>query len=120
MATTRVWNISDDPSTKVPAINIVVLGRNLAPGQFVQVDDAQLVNAHKLKKDVARKWLWVGMELPAAYQAFKKPPVARKVEGAVRAHGEVASVSEAGAAVVDEKLGEHAEEGGKRRKRNWG
>jgi hypothetical protein len=120
MATTRVWNISDDPSTKVPAIHIVVLGKDLAPGQFVQVDDSQLVGSHKIKKDVERKWLWVGMELPASYRAFKKPQSAAvPPAGAVRAHGEVKAVGEAGAAVVEEKLAESTEETGGRRKKKW-
>jgi hypothetical protein len=132
MATTRVWNISDDPTTEVPPTHIVVLGKDLAPGQFVQVDDSRLKNAHKLKKSVQRKQLWVGMTPPVHYQAFKnttRPPKA--VLGAIH----VQPLSPVLKSTVDTPVTtdeppaaepptledlEKPEESGKRKKKHWG
>lgn len=84
----KVWNISDDPSTAVPARTIMVLGKAVMPGRFIYVDDKRLGRAHKVKKDAAEGLLFIGPKLPAAYLASKQSKVHLKVPaGHKRAHG---------------------------------
>ena len=84
----KVWNVSDDPSTEVPARTIMVLGRAVLPGRFIYVDDKRLARAHKVKKDVEAGLLFIGAKLPAAYLATKKTKVHLKMPaGHKRAHG---------------------------------
>jgi hypothetical protein len=84
----KVWNVSDDPSTAVPARTIMVLGKTVLPGRFIYVDDKRLARAHKVKKDVEAGLLFVGPKLPAAYLASKQSKIHLKMPaGHKRAHG---------------------------------
>jgi len=84
----KVWNVSDDPSTEVPARTLMVLGKTVLPGRFIYVDDKRLARAHKVKKDVEAGLLFVGPRLPANYLASKQSKVHLKMPaGHKRAHG---------------------------------
>jgi hypothetical protein len=84
----KVWNISDDPSTPVPARTLMVLGKTVLPGRFIYVDDKRLARAHKVRKDVEAGLLFIGPKLPAAYLASKQSKVHLKMPaGHKRAHG---------------------------------
>lgn len=84
----KVWNVSDDPSTAVPARTIMVLGKAVLPGRFIYVDDKRLARAHKVKKDVEAGLLFVGAKLPASYLASKQSKIHLKMPaGHKRAHG---------------------------------
>lgn len=84
----KVWNISDDPSTPVPARTLMVLGKTVLPGRFIYVDEKRLTRAHKVKKDVEAGLLFVGAKLPAAYLTSKQSKIHLKMPaGHKRAHG---------------------------------
>lgn len=72
MGMTRVWNVSNDPSTDVVPQNLMVRGKLLRPGQSMQVDEASLKNAHKTKKDIEAKLLAVGRATPSYLAAVGK------------------------------------------------
>ena len=74
MAMVRVWNITDDTNPDVKPHNRMVLGKVVKPGRAVQVDEARLARAHKVHKDVAAGFLFIGPKPPASYQAVKTPP----------------------------------------------
>jgi hypothetical protein len=61
---TRVWNVTNNPSTDVKSQNLLVLGKVLQPGQSVQVDEEQLKLAHKIHAAVEAKLLYVGKDAP--------------------------------------------------------
>lgn len=84
----KVWNVSDDPSTAVPARIVMVLGKAVLPGRFIYVDDRRLARAHKVKKDVEEGLLFIGAKLPSAYLASKQSKIHLKMPaGHKRAHG---------------------------------
>ena len=87
MGMTRVWNITDDPTTKVTEQVIVVLGKAVTPGHFVAVDEASLKLAHKLKDEVQQGLVFIGKNPPARYTAWKKPLKARINPSIARSHG---------------------------------
>ena len=119
MSTERVWNITDDPTTKVKAKTMMILGRSCLPGRFVQVDSELLKNAHKLQEDVERHLVFIGAQPPVAYTQSKKPARAPYPKGAARAHGEVPveAIAAAGPATVEKVL--HESKSGKRPKKSW-
>jgi hypothetical protein len=88
MGMTRVWNITDDPTTKVQERLVVVCGKAVMPGRFVNVDEDILKNAHKLKAEVQQGLVFIGKNPPAKYAAWKKPLKAQLPKGMARAHGE--------------------------------
>lgn len=100
MGFTKVWNITDDTNPDVAPQNLMVLGRNLKPGQAVKVDEAHLKTAHKVHKDKDRGLLHIGMKPPVSYSKVKKPP--RATVDAPRSHGPIKEV-EAEKAVVELK-----------------
>ena len=109
MAMVHVWNISDDPTTKVTGRTLMVLGRNVAPGRYVRVPEARLTNAHKLNKDIAAGLFYVGRKPPQGYLDAKKPPRATFPKGHGRAHGPVAAVTAPTVEEAPEKVVEPAE-----------
>ena len=126
MATTRVWNITDRPGSKIPPTTMIVLGKTLLPGRSVQVDDRELEKAHKLDKEVASGFLAVGQTGPVHHVAAK----ATLPKGVVRAHGEQAVKSlDPGVEGTDpeekvvtetvEESGTDRHEGGKHGKKRW-
>lgn len=84
MATTRVWNITNDSNPEVAPQNLRVLGKLLVPGRFVEVDEAKLKTAHKVHADVGRGLLFIGKKLPAGYVKARKPPRAKLRAGVAR------------------------------------
>jgi hypothetical protein len=110
MSMTRVWNVTNDPSTDVLAQNLMVLGKLLKPGQSMQVEEASLKTAHKVTKDVGLKLLAVGKTPPSYLVAGVKATLPVTV---ARAHGEVpveAIAADAPAAVEDKLSEEKPEE----------
>lgn len=99
MATTRIWNVTNDPETDLAPQNLVVLGKLLKPGQSVEVDETYLQSSHKLKSETDAKFLAIGKQPPA----YLARPRASMPKGSVRAHGEVKDVA-AGADKVEEML----------------
>ena len=95
MATTmtRIWNITDDPNTDVPAQPVVVLGKTIMPGRFAAVDSSLLTNAHKLKEDIANKLVFVGKNPPVTYVQTKSPAKATLDPKVNRSHGALAAVA---------------------------
>ena len=87
MGITRIWNVTDDPSTDVVAQKVVVLGKEILPGRFIQVDEAVLERAHKLKGEIDLKLVYVGKNPPARYLAGKKPVKAVLDAEIARSHG---------------------------------
>jgi hypothetical protein len=92
MGLIRVWNITDDANNpKVTPHNRMVLGKVIKPGRSVKVDEARLKLAHKVKKEVASKFLHIGDQLPPGYMHQKRPPRAvadsRLVDDKGRLHG---------------------------------
>ena len=108
MAMTRVWNVTSDPSSEVPAQNLMVLGKLLRPGQSMQVDDKVLKNAHKVTKDVGMQFLAIGKTAPSYLAAGVKAELPKTV---ARSHGgvPVAAIAEDAPAKVEEKLSDHVE-----------
>jgi len=119
MSTERVWNITDDPTTKVKSQTLMILGRSCLPGRYVQVDSEMLKNAHKLQEDVEKRLVFIGAQPPVAYAQSKKPVRAPYPKGSARAHGElpVAAIADAAPATVEKVL--HESKGGKRQKKSW-
>lgn len=97
---TRVWNVSNDPTTSVTPRSLVVLGRLLKPGQSVEVSEDLLAGAHKLKHDVESKLLAISKETPT-YLARAKAVLPAT---AVRAHGKVSDAMVNASSRVDEVL----------------
>ena len=89
MGMTRIWNVTDDPSTDVVAQKLVVMGKEIMPGRFIQVDEALLERAHKLKNEIARKLVYVGKNPPGRYAAVKNPVKATLDASIARSHGGV-------------------------------
>lgn len=90
MSMTKVWNITDDESNpNVRSQLRMVLGRAVKPGRAVQVEEARLVNAHKVHKDVEAKLLFIGPRPPVSYQQMRKPPRAVADARLVGADGRV-------------------------------
>lgn len=94
MEMTRVWNISDHPDSSAEAGVLMVLGRSVAPGRYVQVSVDRLKNAHQVRKDETNGLLHIGMKLPVSYLAHKKPVRVTLPKGVERSHGgEIAAVA---------------------------
>lgn len=93
---TRVWNITDGGQAGVKPHNRMVLGQNLKPGHYVQVDESRLAGATKVQRDVTAKLLHVGKQPPAWYAQKKKPARAvadgRKIGADGRAVGKRVAV----------------------------
>jgi len=87
MSTERVWNLTDDPTTKVRSSTVMICGLTCLPGRFVLVSGEMLKTAHKLHEDAAKGLVFIGHEPPAAYVSAKKAARAPFREGATRAHG---------------------------------
>jgi hypothetical protein len=90
----KVWNITDHPGTSLPPRVMMVLGRSIRPGKCINVQDALLVNAHKVNRAVKAGKLFIGPKLPGDYLLAKNRGV--KVElpdGVARAHGPVAGAT---------------------------
>jgi hypothetical protein len=123
MGMTRIWNVTDDPSTDVVAQKVVVLGKEIMPGRFIQVDEAVLEHAHKLKVEIEQKHVYIGKNPPAQYASVKKPAKAGLNPLIARSHGEVPmeAIKAAAPAVVEEKMAETpAVEGtSKKKNRQW-
>ena len=83
----KVWNITDDPRTDVPASILMLFGRQVPPGQYISVQDAELVNCHKLDGAIASKMVAIGDKPPADYLAAKSPLHLNLKDGHSRAHG---------------------------------
>jgi len=120
---TRVWNITNDPSTDVPAQNLVVLGKLLKPGQSMQVDEARLKYAHKTKKDIEAKLLAVGKAPPSylATAVMAKLPegMARSsISGAIPAL--VSDLKPKAPAIVEEPKKNESKEELKKEEAKWG
>lgn len=123
----RIWNISDHPNTSVEPCTLMVLGRTVAPGRSVMVEQDRLAAAHKLQRDIERQLLFVGDALPADYRAAKQAPRAKVSKDAASAHGEapVEAIAAAAPAVVEKALTpEVVEEKGdryqsKKNKKGW-
>ncbi len=98
MGMTKVWNVSDDPNTSVHPRSVMVLGKSLAPGRSLSVDESTLKTAHKLLKAAESKVVFIGKQPPASYLKAKNPPRAKLADGVLRTHGVVAP-SEAQAAI---------------------
>jgi hypothetical protein len=90
-ATTRIWNVTDDPNTEVPAQPVVEFGKTIMPGRFITVDEALLATAHKLQDDVANKLVCVGKNPPVSYMTAKVVVNAKLPKGVGRAHGQVSA-----------------------------
>lgn len=86
MAMTRIWNITDDVNPDVKPQNLMVLGSLVKPGRSVQVDEARLKAAHKVKKDVAAGLLFIGKTPPLSYARSKTPARAKLDKGVKKAH----------------------------------
>lgn len=84
MATTRVWNITDDANPDVKPQNLRVLGKLVKPGRFVTVEEAALKRSHKVNADVGRGLLFIGKRLPASYTKLRKPARAKLADGVGR------------------------------------
>jgi len=84
MATTRVWNITDDVNPSVKPQNLRVLGKFVAPGRFVTVEESALKGAHKVHADVGRGLLFIGRQPPTSYVKTRKPPRAKLADGVSR------------------------------------
>lgn len=108
MTTTRIWNVSDDPKTEAKSQSLLLFGKLVPPGRFVEVDEADLVNAHKLKKQQELGHVYVGKQLPPKYLKSMNPPRAKLPEGIARAHGKapVDVIAAEGQVKVDEVLTE--------------
>lgn len=87
---TRIWNITDHPSTEIAPQSVMVLGRTLHPGRSMRVEESRLEKAYKVDKDVAAGLLFIGEQPPMDYQAFRSVSRARLPRGVARAHGETA------------------------------
>ena len=87
MGTTRVWNVTSHPDTDVPSQNLTVLGKVLKPGDSVEIDEADLETAHKLKAYVKAGLLAVSKSAPSFMAAAHKVILANSVN---RNHGEAA------------------------------
>lgn len=110
MAMTRIWNVSDDERTNVRPQTVMVLGKPLKPGKYVKVDEALLKRAHKVKKDVGNKLLFIGLSAPKAYADKKNPPRAKLPKSVNRAHGLThAAISEEAVKKVDKVLTDKVE-----------
>ena len=84
----KIWNITDHPETEVETRVVVVFGQKILPGGYIRVEDEQLVNAHKLEKDIAAGLVSVGDEPPAGYLIAKGVMPAATVKSRVQVHGE--------------------------------
>jgi len=87
MGTTRAWNITDDPTTKVAEQVVVIRGKAVMPGSWVPVDESDLPKAHKLKEDILNGLVYIGKTPPARYVATKNPPRARLDASVKRSQG---------------------------------
>lgn len=87
MGLESVWNITDDPRSEHTPVSMMVLGRNLKPGQRVQVDSGRLATAHKVHKDKDAGLLYIGNRPPADYLTAKNPPRVKLDPKLARAHG---------------------------------
>lgn len=74
MTMTKVWNLTDAKTSPVKPRVRMVLGRAVKPGRAVQVEETHLEKAHKVRKEVKEKILFIGRRPPAWYTATKKPP----------------------------------------------
>lgn len=107
MAMTRIWNITDDVNPDVKPQNLMVLGSLVKPGRSVQVDEAKLKTAHKVRKDVNAGLLFIGKAPPLSYSRTKKPARAKLDKGVKQAHAPAKPVVEeapveAAAPIVEE------------------
>jgi len=106
----KVWNITDDTTTSATPRNMMVLGKNLRPGQGVKVDEERLKKAHKTRKDIDNKLLHVGPIPPPHYLRKKKPPRAKLAKGVGRTHSQtVKDAAGEAAEKVEVKLGDTVE-----------
>jgi hypothetical protein len=105
MEMTRVWNITNDPESKVQPQNLNVLGRVLRPGKSIQVTVESLKNAHKTMRDVERQLLAIGKDVPEYLRPKTK---ATLLDSMARAHGSapVVAIAEAAPAQVEAVLTE--------------
>lgn len=62
----RVWNVTDDPRTKMGAAILMVMGKNIAPGMAVKVPLERL-KGKRLKEMEKAKMVHVGPTLPQDY-----------------------------------------------------
>lgn len=130
MGMTRIWNVTDDPSTDVVAQKVVVLGKEIMPGRFIQVDEAVLERAHKLQAEIDQKHVYIGKNPPGRYAAIKKPAKAGLNVMIARSHGEVPveAIKAAAPGVVEEKISEtpvadaqpEESQGSRRKNKKWG
>ena len=84
----KVWNVTDGPGFKGRARALMLFGKTVAPGRYVDVKGEQLKNAHKIQKDVAAGMVYIGNTLPDSYAATRAKTKPRFPTKAVRAHGE--------------------------------
>jgi hypothetical protein len=113
MAMVRVWNITDGGRSGAHPHNRMILGKAVKPGQAVQVDEARLMIAKKVHKDVESGILYVGPRPPAWYLKVKKPPKAvldgRRVDASGKAAGKKVVVAKGHARVPAEAIAADSE-----------
>jgi len=109
MTTTRVWNITDKADSKVLPTTLVVLGKALAPGRSIQVEESTLELAHKLHREVKAGLVHIGKEQPA-HQSRAHAIIANTV---TKSHSGVPidSIKSDAPAVVEDKLSETVDDG---------
>jgi len=97
----RIWNITD---WKGRGNIIVVAGRPVQPGRFIQLDDGAVKKTGKIMQDVAAGLLAVGQDAPAGYLAVKQPVHAVMPDRSTRAHGQPTGLPDVTLSVTEDGL----------------
>lgn len=102
MGITRIWNVTNDPSTDVKAQNLLVMGKLLLPGKYMQLDEARLKQAHALQKDIDRKYLLVSKNPPAYLEKASKSVLKKGLVSRSQLSAAASAVVEAPSEVKEE------------------
>jgi len=81
MNSIRLWNVTDWPETSHKTTDLVVMGKLVKPGQFLDVVPETYEGSSKTKVLVSSKMLHKGKTPPAGYGRAKKIRVPKRHHG---------------------------------------